>query len=69
MLTRLPPRTLFVTGATVMAARSALQQFVDRAGRSNDLTDFGLGVLFGVGAGLMMLVAWRMRGGPSAGTR
>jgi hypothetical protein len=69
MLTRLPSRTLFVSGATVLAARSVLQLLVDRAGRSNDLTDFGLGVLFGIGAGLMMLVAWRMRGGPSAGTR
>ena len=52
-------RTLFFFGATAIALRAVLQVLIDRGGHSTGTTDFFLGVLFGVGIGLLMLVAWR----------
>ena len=59
LLTDVKSKNLFVAGAFALALRSVLQHFVDRSAYANDATDFGLGVLFGIGAGLLMIVAWR----------
>ena len=59
LLTHVKTRTLFVAGAFALALRNVLQYFVDRSGHSSNATDFGLGVLFGIAAGLLMIVAWR----------
>jgi hypothetical protein len=58
-LTGVKTTTLFILGAVALALRSTIQLLLDRSGHSNNATDFGLGVLFGVGAGLLMIVAWR----------
>ena len=59
--------TLFRLGAAAIALRSVLQYGLDRAALSNDLTDFALGVLFGIGFGFLLLVIWRKRRGASDG--
>ena len=51
--------TLLRLGLAILALRGVLQLLIDRNGHSNNITDFALGVLFGVGAGLLMIVAWR----------
>ena len=55
----LKPRTLITVGCSLMAVRSVLQTLVDRSGHSTDLTDFGLGMLMGVGIALTLLGIWR----------
>ena len=50
---------LFFFGATALAAATTLVAFLNRSGRSTDMTDLGVGVLYGVGIGLLILVAWR----------
>jgi hypothetical protein len=56
---------LFVFGAALIALRSVFQTFLDRTHRSNDTTDFLMGLLMGVGLGMLMLFVWRLRrGGP-----
>jgi hypothetical protein len=52
--------TLLWLGLGLMAIRANLQVLVDRTSHSNDLTDFALGVLMGLGAGLTMLAVWRI---------
>ena len=59
--TAMKNKTLLALGVAALALRGVLQTVIDRAGRSNDLTDFGLGVLFGVGIGLVILFVWRSR--------
>jgi hypothetical protein len=59
LLNRFKTATLFRLGLAALALRGVLQLLVNRAGHSSDITDFALGMLFGVGAGLLMIVAWR----------
>ena len=62
--------TLFRLGAAALALRAVAQFLLDRSSRSTNLSDFSLGVLFGVGIGLLMIVAWRScrtRNDPSTG--
>ena len=59
LLNRIKTSTLFTLGVTALAIRSVLQLLLDRAGHTNDITDFALGVVFGLGLGLLMIVAWR----------
>ena len=54
---------LFVFGAALIALRSVLQTFLDRTHRSNDATDFVMGLLLGVGLGMLLLFVWRLRRG------
>jgi len=51
--------TLFTLGVTACALRSVLQLLLVRTGHTNDITDFALGVVFGIGFGLLMIVLWR----------
>ncbi len=51
--------TIFRLGLGALALRSVLQLLLDRTGHSNNVTDFALGVLFGLAVGLLMIVAWR----------
>jgi hypothetical protein len=51
---------LVVSGTACFAVWMTLQTFIQRSGRATDLTDFALGVLFGIGVGLMGLAAWRI---------
>lgn len=59
LLNRTKTSTLFTIGLAAMAVRGVLQFLLDRTGHSNNITDFALGLMFGVGAGLLLLVAWR----------
>ena len=59
--TAMKNKTLLILGTAALALRGTLETFVDRAGRSTDLTDFAFGVLFGVGIGLVILFVWRSR--------
>jgi hypothetical protein len=59
LLNRFKTSTLLCLGLGLLALRSVVQLLLDRAGHSNNITDFALGVLFGLGAGLAMIVAWR----------
>jgi NhaP-type Na+/H+ or K+/H+ antiporter len=65
-------RLLFVLGAAFTSLRIVLQQLLDRAGKSNDTTDFVMGLLLGLGIGCLILFTWRLgrqnRNG-SSGTR
>lgn len=58
-LNRIKTSTLFCLGVAAVAFRSVLQLLLDRTGHSNNITDFILGMLFGLGIGLLMIVAWR----------
>jgi hypothetical protein len=62
-------RLLFVVGSGITTLRIILQRMLDRAGKSNDTTDFVMGLLLGVGFGCLMLFTWRLgrqnRGGPA----
>lgn len=60
---RFKPKTVLLSGLWLMALRSALQTWFDRAGHSSDLSDFLLGVLFGIGLGLTLVGMWRNRRG------
>lgn len=63
-------RNLLIFGLALMADRMLMQAWFDRTHRSNDLTDFALGLIFGIGLGMVILFVWRngRRGhGPSAG--
>ena len=51
--------TLFCCGVAALAVRGTLQLLLDRTGHSNNVTDFFLGVIFGIGIGLLILVAWQ----------
>ena len=51
--------TLFRCGLAALAARGTLQLLLDRTGHSNNLTDFLLGAMLGIGIGLLMIVAWQ----------
>lgn len=65
-------RLLLIVGVTLLALRSVLQLMIDRAGRSNEVTDFAMGLLFGVGIGTLLLFVWRLRKaerGNSSGAR
>ncbi|MGZ4778342.1 MAG: hypothetical protein ACXV5L_04050 [Thermoanaerobaculia bacterium] len=59
LLNRTKTSTLFTLGLALMAVRGVLQLLIDRTGHSNNITDFALGLMFGLGAGLLLLVAWR----------
>ena len=52
-------RALFQLGLAAIALRGVLQMLLDRTHHSTDLTDFALGVLFGVGIGMLILFVWR----------
>jgi hypothetical protein len=56
--------TLLRLGLAILALRGLLQYLVDSTGHSTNITDFALGVVFGVGAGLTMLAIWRNGRGP-----
>ncbi|MEA2491957.1 MAG: hypothetical protein QOH21_3749 [Acidobacteriota bacterium] len=58
---RFTTTTLYLLGLSFVIAGNVLQRLIDRAGRSTDLTDFALGVLFGIGIGMLLLVLWRGR--------
>lgn len=58
---RFTSRTLVVLALCLIAAGNAFRFLLVRTGRATDLTDFSLGVLFGVGVGVLLLVAWRTR--------
>ena len=58
-LLNLKTSTLFRMGAGAVALRSVLQLLLDRTGHANNVTDFALGVLLGVGIGVLLIVAWR----------
>ena len=63
---------LMCFGLAAMALRSVLQTILDRNGLSNDVTDFCLGMLMGVGMGTTLLFIWRKGSGrpspsPTAG--
>ncbi len=63
--------TLFRCGLAALAARGTLQLILDRTGHSNNVTDFVLGMLMGIGIALLLIVAWqdgRRNRGQSAGT-
>ncbi|HEX3068286.1 MAG TPA: hypothetical protein VHX14_06905 [Thermoanaerobaculia bacterium] len=51
--------TLFCCGLAALAMRGTLQLLLDRTGHSNNTIDFLLGVIFGIGIGLLILVAWQ----------
>jgi NhaP-type Na+/H+ or K+/H+ antiporter len=53
-------RLLFVLGSGLTALRIVLQNLLDRAGKSNDFTDFLMGLLLGVGLGCLILFTWRL---------
>lgn len=44
-------------GAAGLALSNSLRLLLDRAGRTTDLTDFGTGIVMGVGIGFMLLAA------------
>ncbi|MGE5082126.1 MAG: hypothetical protein ACM3ND_04390 [Acidobacteriota bacterium] len=54
-------RLLLIAGITFIALRSVLQTMIKRAGHSSDVTDFALGLLFGVGIGTLILFVWRLQ--------
>jgi uncharacterized membrane protein len=63
--------TLFRCGLAALAVRGTLQLLLDRTGHSNNLTDFLLGAVLGIGIALLLIVAWqngRRNRGQSAGT-
>lgn len=51
---------LLIGGIVLIALRSILQPLIDRTGRSNDVTDFALGLLLGIGLGLIGLFVFRL---------
>ena len=53
-------RVLFIAGSGITALRIVLQRFLDRAGKSNDATDFVMGLLLGVGLGCLIQFVWRL---------
>jgi hypothetical protein len=53
--------TLIVLGLCLIAAGNVFRLVLVRTGRATDLTDFALGVLFGIGLGILLLVLWRTR--------
>jgi hypothetical protein len=62
---RVQDSKLFVFGTALIALRSVVQMYLDRAHRSTDATDFATGLLMGVGIGMLCLFVWRLkRGGP-----
>ena len=52
-------KKLLMLGMGAIVLRSVLQMFLDHIRHSTDITDFALGLLFGVGLGLLMLFVWR----------
>lgn len=52
-------RLLLIVGIAFIALRSVLQLMIDRGGHSNDVTDFAMGLLLGVGIGTLSLFVWR----------
>ena len=62
MLLRKPVKTqaLIFFGTLLLAIRATLQHYLDRAGRTTDLSDFALGIVMGIGIGLMALAVWRI---------
>ena len=62
MINRIKTSTLLTLGVTALAVRGVLQLLLDRTGHANNITDFALGVVSGVGFGLLMIVMWRGRG-------
>jgi hypothetical protein len=56
---RITNPTLVVLGLCLIAGGNVFRLVLDRAGRGTDLTDFALGVLFGIGVGILLLVVWR----------
>jgi hypothetical protein len=63
---RISTPTLIALGLCLIAAGNVLRLVLDRAGRGTDLTDFALGVLFGIGLGILLLAVWRTRRGDRA---
>ncbi len=51
--------TLLRIGLAALALRGGLQLLLDHTGHSSNLTDFALGVMLGLGATLLLIVAWR----------
>lgn len=58
-LSHLRTTTLFFLGTATLAIATSVRALTDRAGHASATTDFTFGILFGIGIGLMMLVAWR----------
>ena len=54
-------RFLLIVGSGIIALRSLLQYLLGQNGHSNDRTDFFMGLLFGVGAGMVLVYLWRMK--------
>ena len=58
---RISNPTLAVLSLCLIAAGNVLRLVLARTGRTTDLTDFALGVLFGIGLGVLLLVVWWSR--------
>jgi hypothetical protein len=61
--TQRTPKRLIQIGLAILALGPLLQQLVSRSVYASDLSDFALGVLFGVGLGVTLLGLWHDRGG------
>lgn len=61
MLKKIEPRVLIALGLCLLALRAALQTIVERRHSETDLTDFGLGVIMGIGVGLTLVGIWRLK--------
>ena len=53
-------RVLFMTGSSLLALQIVLRVIIGRTIGATDATDFGLGVLLGVGLGCLLLFVWRL---------
>lgn len=59
LLRRMKTDTLLVLGLAGLAIHGATRMLLNRAGHGTDAIDFALGMLFGVSASLLLMVAWR----------
>jgi hypothetical protein len=55
------PKHLIQIGLAILALNPLLQRLVSRSAYASDLSDFALGLLFGVGLGVTLLGLWRDR--------
>lgn len=51
--------TLFFLGTATLALGTLVRVLKERPGHSNGATDFTFGLFFGIGFGILMIVAWR----------
>jgi hypothetical protein len=57
------PKHLIWIGLVILTLHPLLQRLVGHSAYASDLSDFALGVLFGVGVGVALLGLWRDRRG------